>query len=204
MKKVKVPKIIIVGAPECGKTCLAHRMVDGEWAGAMVTPTYSANFYQVNISDIKVGLWDVGGHGSTHSTMLPLYMRDCDIIWLCYKKSDAESLKSAKNLYERVIACADFLPLVFMVGTHQDEQIHNKRMGVNKFCQKHGFCGPFYISNKTGYGIEIFIDSVRQNLKEIRDGKVMLVEEDPEEFLEKRYYHNDPFKKEKRWRCNIV
>lgn len=133
MDDYKTVKIALVGVAAVGKTSLA-KMFTNDTISNLYEPTIGADMryvYDINNS-LKLAIWDLAGMPRFISLVQP-FIKNTNIIILCYNSNDFSTLEQLRKLYRRYIA---------------KNVLHNKKLIVvatmmdltDDFLQKEGQC----------------------------------------------------------------
>ncbi|XP_059188518.1 rho-related GTP-binding protein RhoA-C-like [Centropristis striata] len=114
-------KLLIVGDPVCGKTCLLI-VFSKDWFSEVFVPKVFENYVadiEVDGKQVELALWDTSDL-EDYVRLRPLYYRDTDVILMCFSIDRPDSLE---NIPEKWIPeVKRFCPNVpiILVGTKKD------------------------------------------------------------------------------------
>ncbi|XP_059188519.1 rho-related GTP-binding protein RhoA-C-like [Centropristis striata] len=114
-------KLLIVGDPVCGKTCLLI-VFSKDWFSEVFVPKVFENYVadiEVDGKQVELALWDTSDL-EDYVRLRPLYYRDTDVILMCFSIDRPDSLE---NIPEKWIPeVKHFCPNVpiILVGTKKD------------------------------------------------------------------------------------
>lgn len=163
--------MLILGAPACGKTSIIHRVAFRAFKTSYKT-TIGMDFALKRVSlptgDVKLHLWEL--QGQEHFARLTRSVTSgTKAIVIVYDVTSQRSLESARIWKEAVdqqmtMESATPIPSVLMAnkcdlkGTHtkNDDEI------ATKFCEVHGFSSKFFVSAKSGKGLDEAFTEVAQ------------------------------------------
>jgi small GTP-binding protein len=118
-------KAIIIGDTGVGKSCFISRAIDNIY-NPDSSPTIGARFYCCNINlngypqSYKMNIWDTAGQERFHS-VLPMYYRGAQIIFLCVDLSKQLDLKRLEYWIDRIETYCDLVnSIMYLVGTKSD------------------------------------------------------------------------------------
>ena len=96
-------KLIVVGNQGTGKSCILNRFVN-ETFEENYQATIGLDFQSKNViihdQDVRLILYDTAGQEKFRS-LIPMYIREAQIILLIYDISDRESFDSMPNGYKK-------------------------------------------------------------------------------------------------------
>ena len=110
-------KVIIVGNYGVGKTSLVHRYLH-------TTETLSSDdavsfgYHEVTLDDVVCQIWDTAG-AEKYGAMMPLCLRDADIVIVCFDLCDAAAVKSVLSWIDIVSTYSPTVK-VMIAGTKSD------------------------------------------------------------------------------------
>jgi small GTP-binding protein len=160
-------KIVILGDPNIGKSCLISRYVNS--AFSTVDPTIGCNYFRkeilINNFKIKLDMWDTAGQ-EKYRSLTPMYYRNADIILLCFDLSEPRTLRDISN-WNNSIKTTLINPnaQIVLVGTKLDI----KNLSMNELIEdlRAKYSYDYYeTSAKTGENIdETFLTIVKKFLE---------------------------------------
>ena len=120
-------KCVILGDSGIGKTSIVRQFHHKNFDKFNET-TLGAIFWEINFNyndnKVKLNFWDTAGQ-ERYNSLIPMYVRDCDIIILTFDLTNKDTLKSVKKWYQFVLNnyCN---PKVILVGNKEDLKVfHN-------------------------------------------------------------------------------
>lgn len=117
-------KLLLVGAPRVGKTCLRFRFTRDHYSSAYsATPgfDYSTRTVRVDGDKVRVQVWDVSGDAAYHHTR-KAYYRGADAFLIVYDVTSEDSFREAGRLLKEINMCGNADPPKLLVGTKTDRQ----------------------------------------------------------------------------------
>ena len=117
--------LLIVGLDNAGKTTFLEQM-KGVFNNTPVRaldripPTVGLNVATVEIDDIRVVIWDVGGHKSMRS-MWSKYYRDCHGVIFLVDSSDPDRFKEVKDELRDLAANTDLEDLPILICANKQD-----------------------------------------------------------------------------------
>mmetsp|Transcript_29673 Transcript_29673/g.40994 ORF Transcript_29673/g.40994 Transcript_29673/m.40994 type:complete len:209 (+) Transcript_29673:8-634(+) len=174
-KQKKRIKIIVVGEPDAGKTCLVQRYVEGMFS-LHAPPTIGASSLVKKIplaegEAIELEFWDTAG-SERYRSLVDLYYRGAHVVILAFDvtKLDADvGLLQWKEELDRKPCLEKENVLFFVVGTKIDLKGHKLvQEKVEKWCQsaKPKPYPYFEVSSKENIGVDQMFDQMIEIIKE--------------------------------------
>lgn len=171
-------KVILIGDPGTGKSCLLSRYVDNIFQH--LQPTMCLDFKQKNVTHngqaIQVQVWDTAGMERTRA-LTKAYYRGADAILLCYDVTDVESFDSLNNWvtqYNSSNERGESITRIIVANKMDDQKKRkiSKEDGV-MFATSNNH---MYLetSSKTGENVETLFDMV---IKQIYETKLEMPKE---------------------------
>ena len=115
-------KLIVVGNQGTGKSCILNRFVN-ETFEENYQATIGLDFQSKNITihdqDVRLILYDTAGQEKFRS-LIPMYIREAQIILLIYDISDRESFDSMPKWIQEVIDVKNTDPVLVLIGNKND------------------------------------------------------------------------------------
>jgi GTPase SAR1 family protein len=91
-------RLVTVGDAHIGKSSLLHRLTYDSMPPSHSSSTVGAAFFSKDLSGMRLNMWDTAGQERFRS-IIPLYLRDADVVLLVYDLSDAKSFEHLKNYW---------------------------------------------------------------------------------------------------------
>ena len=91
-------RLVTVGDAHIGKSSLLYRLTYDNRPPSHSTSTVGAAFFSKDLSGMRLNMWDTAGQERFRS-IIPLYLRDADVVLLVYDLSDAKSFEHLKNYW---------------------------------------------------------------------------------------------------------
>lgn len=92
-------KVVFIGNPSCGKTCLLNRIVNNDF-NPDTDSTIGVDFFTKTLiyfgSVFKLQLWDSAGQ-EKYRALIPSYIKGASLIFLVYDISNVGSFESVNN-----------------------------------------------------------------------------------------------------------
>ncbi|EAY15920.1 small GTP-binding protein, putative [Trichomonas vaginalis G3] len=145
-------KIVIVGDPMVGKTCIINRLVDDMFL-ADVEPTISPGLYKIHLkmkdsTPVTLNLWDTAGQ-EKFNCIVPIYARNSCGVFMVFDISNKQSIQNLEKWYDLVQAHVDNQCKFFVIGNKIDLASNNTIDMATDWALEHNF--PIYfVSAKTG------------------------------------------------------
>ena len=115
-------KLIVVGNQGTGKSCILNRFVN-ETFEENYQATIGLDFQSKNViihdQDVRLILYDTAGQEKFRS-LIPMYIREAQIILLIYDISDRESFDSMPKWIQEVIDVKNTDPVLVLIGNKND------------------------------------------------------------------------------------
>eukprot|EP01006_Ploeotia_vitrea_P004038 TRINITY_DN113723_c0_g1_i1.p1 TRINITY_DN113723_c0_g1~~TRINITY_DN113723_c0_g1_i1.p1 ORF type:complete len:239 (+),score=66.33 TRINITY_DN113723_c0_g1_i1:124-840(+) len=115
-------KVVLLGDSSVGKTCLAHRWIEGEFR-PFIPATTGAQFrylqYFAGERLIACGLWDLAGQ-SRFDSLQSFYCRNAKGAIVCYDVTNRESFESVQGWIDKVRRDGEEDCVITVVGTKLD------------------------------------------------------------------------------------
>ena len=115
-------KLIVVGNQSTGKSCILNRFVN-ETFEENYQATIGLDFQSKNITiheqDVRLILYDTAGQEKFRS-LIPMYIREAQIILFIYDVSDKESFDSIPRWIQDVLDVKNTEPVLVLIGNKID------------------------------------------------------------------------------------
>ena len=131
MSKTDTVKVVLLGEPGVGKTCIINRYSYDQYNDRTVSSisaqfiTKTVDFKNINKS-IRYEIWDTAGQEKFHS-LAKIFYKDAKVICLVYDITLKESFEKMKSYWyeQEVLLNADGQPIFVVVGNKFD--LYEKR-----------------------------------------------------------------------------
>lgn len=160
-------KIVILGDPNIGKSCLISRYINSAFTTA--DPTVGCNYFRkellINDFKIKLDIWDTAGQ-EKYRSLTPMYYRNADVILLCFDLSEPRTLRDISN-WNNSIKTTLINPnaQIVLVGTKLDIKNPSMNELIEDLRAKYSY-DYYETSAKTGDNIdETFLNIVKKFLE---------------------------------------
>jgi len=90
-------KLVTIGDAQVGKSSLLYRLVHKQMPN-INSATIGAAFYCTELKNCRLNMWDTAGQERFRS-MVPVYLRDTDIIFFVYDMSDLKSFEHLRDYW---------------------------------------------------------------------------------------------------------
>ena len=121
-------KLIVVGNQSTGKSCILNRFVN-ETFEENYQATIGLDFQSKNITihdqDVRLILYDTAGQEKFRS-LIPMYIREAQIILFIYDVSDKESFDSIPRWIQDVLDVKNTDPVLVLIGNKIDLEKERK------------------------------------------------------------------------------
>jgi len=115
-------KLIVVGNQNTGKSCILNRFVN-ETFDESYQATIGIDFFSKNVSihgqDVRLILYDTAGQ-EKYRSLIPMYIRDTQIILLIYDITDRESFNSIPVWLKEVLNVKNTDVIFALIGNKMD------------------------------------------------------------------------------------
>ena len=179
-------KLIVVGDQSTGKSCLLNRFVN-ETFDENYQATIGLDFQSKNITiheqDVRLILYDTAGQEKFRS-LIPMYIRDAQIILLIYDIANRESFDSIPKWIQEVLDIKNSEAVIALIGNKND--LENERKVTfeegKKFAEDNKYIFQ-EVSAKSGKNVETFFEiqlfeAVYNKFKSEFDKREKMYEED--------------------------
>ncbi|KAI8914762.1 P-loop containing nucleoside triphosphate hydrolase protein [Powellomyces hirtus] len=117
-------KILSLGDPAVGKSCLIKRYCEGRYVPEYISTIgidYGVKGCVVGGDEVKVNFWDIGGSEYYKAIRTEFYKDTHGVLLVVDASQDVESIQGAVDRWlDELKAFVDPIPLVFVVGTKTD------------------------------------------------------------------------------------
>ena len=159
-------KLIVVGEPNVGKSCLSIKGTTGKFQETYVATVgfdFCSFFAKVEDKLIRLQIWDTCGQEGYRS-LVQNFFRGTALAILVYAINDIKSFQSVGNWVKQLKANSNPDIKIFLVGNKNDlvdERKISEEEG-RKCCKELEFFSFYETSAKTGFNAqEIFIQAVK-------------------------------------------
>lgn len=157
-------KLIIIGDPSVGKSCLALRAINGTFE-SLYTPTIGFGFFtfylKIDNLNVKLQVWDTCGQ-ETYCSLTDNYFRNASLAFIVYSIDNINSFNNIENWLNKIKTKGNPDVKIFLIGNKadlEDKRVVTKEM-VNGLCDAHDIQYFFETSAKTGFNAKnIFIEA---------------------------------------------
>lgn len=153
----RTAKMIILGAPQCGKTSLAMQYTEGSFPRRVKGLTIRKTSRFLRSRDtalyVQLDLWDVRAQPK-HLELIQKELADCLGVILAFSVTDRDSADALEAWREVVVSHGCPSVKVFVVGCKTDaaDRVVDKSE-AELLAKQHGASGYFELSSKTGEGV---------------------------------------------------
>ena len=154
-------KLIVVGNQNTGKSCILNRFVN-ETFEENYQATIGLDFQSKNITihdqDVRLILYDTAGQEKFRS-LIPMYIREAQIILFIYDVSDRESFDSIPKWIQDVLDVKNTEPVLVLIGNKIDLEKERKVTYEEgkRFAEQNNFIFQ-EVSAKTGKNFDILFE----------------------------------------------
>lgn len=170
-------KCVILGDSGIGKTSIIKQFHHKNFDKFNET-TLGAIFWEINFNyndnKVKLNFWDTAGQ-ERYNSLIPMYVRDCDIVVLTFDLTNSETLKSLKKWYQFVLNnyCN---PTVILVANKEDLKVFHTidQKTIDSFIEKTFKIKPkfFRTSAKKNVNINELFEYIFEISGEIIDERI--------------------------------
>ncbi|KAJ5078481.1 ras-related protein rab-32 [Anaeramoeba ignava] len=173
IEQAELFKILIVGAPGCGKTSIIRRYTEGHF-----TPNYKSTIgvdfatKELSLSKHKITLqlWDIAGQERC-GAMTHIYYKSAAFAIIVFDSSRKQTLEEAAKWKNDVSGNA-FLPNgkpipMFLFANKSDLEPEVSQESIEEFSQQNGFVRWFFTSAKEDTNIDEAMRTLAQDLIEL-------------------------------------
>lgn len=187
----RIIKCVILGDSNIGKTTIVKNYFEKN----IKTPnesTLGATFWELkhNYKDsgIKINFWDTAGQ-ERYNSLIPMYVRDCDIVVLTFDLTNTDSLKNIKKWYNFVINNYD-KPYIILVGNKVDLELYRNvsQRNIENSIKENNFyiCKVFETSGFEGTNIQDLFNYIFKLSEKIIDETYLNETKEEEEKIMKK------------------
>ena len=196
-------KIVLMGEPAVGKTCLCTRFAFNEY-GEDYMATVGAQFtkceVKINGSSMTLQIWDVAGEKS-YSSISFYYCRQTDIVLFCFDLTRIETFENLLNWRENFLNMTPNPVAAFLVGCKSDLKAQKEvsDIKIENFCKEYNM-EYFSTSSKLSFNTTQLLErvafyaamnaqssrTVKSEKVKISDSVVTLSEEPPAQAPKKK------------------
>ena len=157
-------KLIIIGDPSVGKSCLALRAINGTFE-SLYTPTIGFGFFtfylKIDNLNVKLQVWDTCGQ-ETYCSLTDNYFRNASLAFIVYSIDSKESFNNLEFWLNELRVKANPDINIFVIGNKcdlEDKRQITKDM-AKEFCENNKIKLFLETSAKTGFNAQnIFIEA---------------------------------------------
>ncbi len=164
-------KCVFLGNHNVGKTSVFNRLIHNYFDQKQESTfgaCYSLKFYEYNNKNFKFNLWDTAGQ-ERYKSLLPMYYRNANIIFLIYDLNDIDSLdriidfieylEDNKNK-ELIVLLGNKLDLIYTIDSDIEYKLDEIKKNLNtKYIE-------LKISCKTNENFETLLDDICHEISE--------------------------------------
>ena len=162
-------KLILLGDQTVGKSSILNRFMNDTYTEdyqASIGLDFQSKIVQIDNKDIHLLLYDTAGQERFRS-LIPMYTRDADIIFLVHDVSDKETFKHIGGWLNELTNINKEEVIIFLVGNNKeliDGRVVSYEEG-EKFAKENGLIFQ-EISARTGEGFsELFYNKLLKEIK---------------------------------------
>ncbi|KAH0787844.1 small GTP-binding protein [Histomonas meleagridis] len=150
-------KVVLIGDPAVGKSCIANRAVTGvfnEEMEATLGASYISKVVTFNDKEYKLQIWDTAGQEKFRG-LTPLYFRGANVALIVYAIDNIDSFHAVEKWLTRLRESADKDVRIFLVANKIDNIAYKvvESDEGQELAEKIG--ATFYeVSAKTGQGVD--------------------------------------------------
>jgi small GTP-binding protein len=168
-------KLVLLGQPAVGKTCLVHRYLSNEFGETKTTlgASFALKQYPVGDRMLNIGIWDTAGQ-ERFDSLSSFYCRKAGSALICYDITSRQSFDDVRKWINKVREEADADCIVVLVGTKLDlvtEEPHLRKVELAEaeaFAKKIN-ADAFETSAKQGTHVGEVFDRIVQRFQERRE-----------------------------------
>ena len=132
------PKLVVIGQPGVGKTCLISRICRDSFDEAYLA-TIGAQFVRasctINGVQSALQIWDIAGQES-YTSVTKLYFRGTDVAYLCFDMSSKPTLDALENWLRVLRENTGNVGSMFLVGCKSDLKQQVSDEDIKAFAEK--------------------------------------------------------------------
>lgn len=177
-------KIVIVGDPMVGKTCIINRLVDNIFL-ADQEPTISPGMYKLNIkvkdgTEVTLNMWDTAGQ-EKFNCIVPIYARNSCGVIITFDITNKHTQENLDKWYDLIQSHVDNKCIFFVLGNKSDLVESDDISAAVEWANDHQF--PYYcVSAKTGERVKESVNDLAQIIYDER-GKLMSTSHNVDDIL---------------------
>jgi small GTP-binding protein len=133
------PKLILVGDPNVGKTCLSQRICRGSFQEnyqATVGVQYLPLSCTINSHKFNLQVWDVAGQ-QQYQTITKQYYRGAQLVFACFSLIERETLTNLENWLKSLSEATGTIDAMFLVGCKSDLPQAVDDAAIQAFAESH-------------------------------------------------------------------
>jgi small GTP-binding protein len=133
------PKLILLGDPGVGKTCLSQRLCRDSFTEdyrATVGVQYVPLFCTVNSQKFSLQVWDVAGQ-QQYQTITKGYFRGAQLVFACFSLTEPSSLPNLEQWLKALNDVTGTVDAMFLVGCKSDLTQEIDESAIKAFAQEH-------------------------------------------------------------------
>ena len=157
-------KIVVVGDPQVGKSCIGFRYVQGIFE-SQTTPTICSAFLtkivQTQTGSIRLQIWDTAGQ-EEFKALAPMYYRSAGVALIVFSLDNLRSFQSIEQWCDDVRSKSSPQIKIILVGNKcdlEDDRVISSEQ-FEELAEKVHADGFVECSAKTGIGIERLFEMV--------------------------------------------
>ena len=171
MEQIRI-KYVFLGDEGIGKTSLIVRYTKGiflQYSESTIGCSFNAKPIKIKNTDARLDIWDTAGQ-ERYRSMMPMYYRNADIVFLCVDLSKTSILKTFDSWYKELNRHNDNKDrrIVYLVGTKADIKNDIVMGDIDTILNRYPKIKFIETSSKDDYNInELFNDSARQFIENL-------------------------------------
>lgn len=177
MDKPLCVKIVLVGPPGIGKTCLALKFQHPEEEPIGVIGTIGIDCYQkvLTIDDkkVSVNIWDTAGQERYRSLTRSFY-KNADCAFICFSLSDISSMRQISSWKKELND--NHVYDIYLVGTQNDSSYRLPETIIKPIIDSFNL-PTYYTSSFTGENVnDVFMDIIKPCIQRVeKQNKIDIV-----------------------------
>jgi small GTP-binding protein len=115
-------KVVFLGAPSVGKTCIVCRAVSNDFDSEMpstIGASHAEKVIELPGAEVSLQLWDTAGQ-ERFRTMAPMYYRGAVVAVLVFSLTDDQTVKEVRGWADEIKMQTQNMPVLFVVGNKLD------------------------------------------------------------------------------------